>query len=127
MIIGDCGADGRHTYGEYCRGTEALQSPESDQEAVRGGQATDQRRPGEDHQARHDDPAMAAQIAKPTSRNHGRTYRDHVGTEHPLHIRGGLVEVDRHLRQRQAEREEIDLHTEHADRERNHRPDLGRS
>jgi len=74
-----------------------------------------------------DDPPMTAQIAKPTSRNHGRTYRDHVGTEHPLHVRGGLVEVDRHLRQRQAEREEIDLHAEHADRERNHRPDLGRS
>ena len=59
--------------------------------------------PAKTHQARHDDPPVPAQIAKPASRNHGRTYRDHVGTEHPLHIRGGLVEVDRHLRQRQAD------------------------
>jgi hypothetical protein len=70
---------------------------------------------------------MTAQIAKTTGRDHGRTYGDHVGTEHPLHIRGGLVEVDRHLRERQAEREEVDLHAEHTDRERSDCPDLGRS
>jgi hypothetical protein len=34
MITIDCGADGRHADGEYRRGAEALQSPESDQQAV---------------------------------------------------------------------------------------------
>jgi hypothetical protein len=70
---------------------------------------------------------VTAQVAKPTARNHGSAYGDHVGADHPLHVGGRLVEVDRHPWERQIEREEVDLHAEHADRERNHRPDFGRS
>jgi len=42
MITGHRVADRRHTDGEQHRGTEALHSPKSDQQAVRGGQSTDQ-------------------------------------------------------------------------------------
>jgi hypothetical protein len=98
MITGDRVADRRHAYGEQRRGTQALHSPESDQQAVGEGQTTDQRSPAENGQSHHHHPPVTTQVAKPTARNHGGTYGDHVGTEHPLHVRRALVEVNRHPR-----------------------------
>ena len=85
--------DQRQGGGRRERGTEALETAGGQQQQLALGEATEQRRHGEDHEADHEDAAPAVEVGEPAAEEQQATEHQRVAGDDPGQVGAGDVEV----------------------------------
>ena len=112
--FGERGHDDRQRRRRDQRGAEPLHGTRGDQDALRPGQAAEERGDGEDDDADQEDAEAAEVVGGATAEQQEPAEGDGVGGDHPLQVR--LAEVERTADRRQ--RDVDDRHVEHGHEER---------